>query len=369
MFMRTLLYAVCILISLPSFSQLTTTASGGNKKAIVGERIGLTDVTIHYDRPGVRGREGKIWGELVPVGFTDLGFGSAKSSPWRAGANENTTINFSTDVKIEGKDMPAGTYGVFIAYDPNESTVIFSKNSTSWGAYYYDENEDALRVKVKPVKTNESTEWLRYEFTNQTDNSATVQLVWEKLAIPFKIETDVKKNQIAIFQKELRSDKGFNWLGWNQAAQWCAQNNTNLEQGLQWADSATSPTFGGNTQFQTYATKAQLLTLLGRGDEASALIKANMQYASMQDIHYYARLLITQKKPKEAFDLFKANLAKYPKQFTTLVGMARGYSAIGDYKTALKYAQQAQPIAPDNLNKQGVETAISKLKEGKDMNL
>lgn len=366
--MRAFLITLCLFISTLSFSQLTTTASGGNKKAVVGERIGLTDVTIHYDRPGVKGREGKIWGELVPVGFTNLGFGSAKSSPWRAGANENTTITFSTDVQVENNELPAGTYGLFMAYDPNETTVIFSKNSTSWGSYYYDEKEDALRIKVKPVKADQSTEWLKYEFTNQTDSSATAQLVWEKLSIPFRIQTDVTKNQIASFRKELRSDKGFNWLGWNQAAQWCAQHKVNLEEALLWADSATSQTFGGNTQFATYATKAQILSLLGRDGEATALIRNSMQYASMQDIHFYARQLVAAKKAKEALELFKANYTKYPKQFTTLMGMARGYSAMGDYKTALKYAQQAQPLAPDNMNKQGVEAAISKLKEGKDMN-
>lgn len=366
--MRTILTALCIFISSLTFCQLTTTASGGNKKAVVGERIGLTDVTIHYDRPGVRGREGKIWGELVPVGFNNLGFGSAKASPWRAGANENTTITFSTDVKVENNDLPAGTYGLFMAYDPNETTVIFSKNSTSWGSYYYDDKEDALRIRVKPVKLDQAREWLKYEFTNQTDSTATVQLEWEKLSIPFTIQTDVTANQIASFRRELRSDKGFNWLGWNQAAQWCAMHKVNLDEALLWADSATSQTFGGNTQFVTYATKAQILSLLGRDDEAIALIKDNMQYASMQEIHQYARQMIAAKKTKEAFDLFKANYSKYPKQFTTLMGMARGYSALGDYKTALKFAQQAQPLAPDTMNKQGVEMAIGKLREGKDIN-
>ncbi|MBC7981927.1 DUF2911 domain-containing protein [Candidatus Parcubacteria bacterium] len=366
--MRTLLAVICITISATSFSQLTSTASGGNKKAFVGERIGLTDVTVHYDRPGVKGRDGKIWGDLVPVGFTNLGFGTSKSSPWRAGSNENTTITFSTDVKVENNDVPAGTYGVFMAYDPNETTIIFSKNSTSWGSYYYDDKEDALRFKVKPAQTNESIEWLKYEFVNQTDSSATIQLVWEKLSIPFKIQTDVTKTQIASFRKELRSDKGFNWLGWNQAAQWCAQHNVNLDEALLWSDSATSQTFGGNTQFQTYATKAQILSLLGRDDEAATVIRNSMQYASMLDIHFYGRQLLTANKKEQAFDIFKANLAKYPKQFTTMMGMARGYSAMGDYKNALKYAQQAQPMAPDNLNKQAVDTAIGKLREGKDMN-
>src|SRR4051812_35748554 len=95
------LLAACLLQH-SSSAQLTTVPDGGNKKAMVGERIGLSDVTIHYDRPGVKGREGKIWGTLVPLGLNDLGFGTSKAAPWRAGANENTTIEFSTDVTIEG---------------------------------------------------------------------------------------------------------------------------------------------------------------------------------------------------------------------------------------------------------------------------
>src|SRR3954467_11699958 len=132
-------------------AQLTTLPNGGNKMAMVGERVGLTDVTIHYNRPAVKGRDGKIWGELVPFGFADQGFGTSKAAPWRAGANENTTIEFSSDVTIEGQPLKAGKYGFFIAYDSTEATLIFSKNATSWGSFYYDQQEDALRIKVKPA--------------------------------------------------------------------------------------------------------------------------------------------------------------------------------------------------------------------------
>jgi len=185
-----------------SFSQiiLTTLPNGGNKKAAVSERIGITDVTISYDRPGVKGREGKIWGQLIPAGFTDQGFGSSKAAPWRAGANENTTIEFTDDVKIEGQPLAAGKYAFFVAYDPNECTLIFSKNNSSWGSFFYNEKEDALRVKVKPTPLDKSVEWLKYEFTNQTENSATVALEWEKLSIPFKIEVDYIKTQLASFR-------------------------------------------------------------------------------------------------------------------------------------------------------------------------
>src|SRR5215218_337004 len=217
--MRKYLHLFTISFTLLSYTRnasaqitLTELPSGGNKKAMVGERVGLTDVTIHYDRPGVKGREGKIWGQLIPAGFVDLGFGSSKASPWRAEANENTTIEFSNDVKIEGQPLKAGKYGFFIAYDPNESTIIFSKNSTSWGSYYYDSTEDALRVKVKPVPLQNSVEWLRYEFMNQTENAATIALLWEKQMISFLVETDYIKDQIASFNRELRSERGFYWL-------------------------------------------------------------------------------------------------------------------------------------------------------------
>ena len=359
----------CSLISTIVFSQfLTTTPSGGNKKASVSERVGLTDVTIHYDRPGVKGREGKIWGQLIPVGFTDPGFGSSKSSPWRAGANENTTIEFSNDVTIEGQPLPAGRYGFFIAYDPNECTLIFSKNSTSWGHFFYDANEDALRVKVKSVALDKSVEWLKYEFINQTADAATVALQWEKLMIPFRIQTNLIKDQLASFHRELRTDKGFTWESWNQAAQWCLTNNTNLEEASLWADSATSTIFGGDRNFGAWSTKAGILEKLGKNDEAAAVMKKALPLASMAEIHQYGRSLIAQKKNKEALDVFKMNYDKNPGQFTTLVGLARGYSANGDYTTALKYAQQALPMAPNQQNKSAIETAIQKLKEGKDIN-
>jgi hypothetical protein len=360
---------ICFAFISSLFSQiiLTTLPSGGNKKASITERVGLTDVTIHYDRPGVKGRDGKIWGQLIPVGYTDLGFGSSKAAPWRAGANENTTIEFSNDVKIEGQSLAAGRYGFFVTYDPNECTLIFSKNSTSWGSFYYDDKEDVLRVKVKPVALDKSVEWLKYEFMNQSENAATVGLQWEKLMIPFKIETDYVKDQLAIFRNELRNSKGFQWQSWNQAASWALQRNVDLEEALLWADSATSTSFGGSQSFAGYATKAGILSKLGRNDEAAAIMKTAMPFGTMIDIHQYGRSLIAQKKPKEALEIFKMNYNKNPNQVTTLIGLVRGYSANGDYKTALDYANKAMAIT-DTQNKSNLQTMIDKLKDGKDVN-
>lgn len=357
-------------LSLIAQAQITLTMlpSGGNKKAMVGERIGLTDVVITYDRPAMKGREGKIWGQLVHAGFTDQGFGTSKAAPWRAGANENTTISFSNDVTIEGQPLKAGKYGFFIAYDSASPTLIFSKNAGSWGSYYYDEREDALRVKTKAIKTAAPVEWLKYEFMNQSENAATVALFWENLMIPFRVETDYIRDQIASFQNELRTQRGFYWLSWDQAAQWSLQRGVNLEQALQWADSASGPSFGGARMFQPQATRAQILYKLGRTAEGDAIIKQALPLASMNELHQYGRQLLQQKKTKEALDVFKMNHQKNPGQFTTLMGLTRGYSATGDYKTALKYARQAQPLAPPGANQSFVADAIKKLEEGKDIN-
>ena len=350
-----------------SFSQIILTAlpNGGNKKASVTERVGITDVTIQYNRPGVKGREGKIWGQLVPAGYTDQGFGSSKAAPWRAGANENTTMEFSTDVKIEGQPLAAGKYAFFVAYDPNECTLIFSKNNTSWGSFFYNEKEDALRVKVKPTMLDKSVEWLKYEFMNETENSATVALQWEKLMIPFKIEVDYVNTQLASFRNELRNSKGFQWETWDEAAKWCVQRNANLNEALLWTDTAI--TFSGGTIFTPMSTKAEVLNKLGRNDEATALMKKALPYGNMNEIHTYARSLIALKKPKEALEVFKMNFDKNPNQVTTLIGLVRGYSANGDYKTALEYANKAKAIV-DAQNKTNLDTMIDKLKQGKDVN-
>jgi len=349
-------------------AQLTALPDGGNNRATVSESVGITNVTIKYSRPGVKGREGQIWGKLIPTGLTDQGFGTSKAAPWRAGANENTTIEFNTDVKIEGQDLPAGRYGLFVTYDPNECTVIFSRNSTSWGSFFYDPKEDALQVKVKPVALDKSVERLQYEFKDQQESSATIVLEWEKLAIPFRIETDIVKTQLESFRRELRSDKGFRWEAWVQAAQFCIQHKTDLDEALDWANTAVSGTFIGQKNFMTLSTKAQVLTLQGKTAEADAAMKEALPLGQVADIHQYARQLLMQKRTKEAFDAFKLNYDKHPGEFTTNMGMARAWSAMGDYKKALAFLQKAQPQAPDQVNKDNIAKLLKLAEQGKDIN-
>jgi hypothetical protein len=358
-----------IIASTFSFAQnLLTPPNGGNKKAAVSERIGITDVTIHYDRPGVKGREGKIWGALVPYGFSDQGFGTSKAAPWRAGANENTTITFSTDVQVEGKTLAAGTYGFFIAPTENDATIIFSKNSTSWGSFFYDEKEDALRVTVKTIKLNTSVERLSYIFYGQKENSAVVSLQWEKLEIPFSVSVDLVNTQLESMRRQLHSDIGFKWEAWVEAVNFCVANNTNLDEALQWSDYAISGVFVGQKNFSTLSAKAGVLKKINRGAEADALMKEAMPLATMAELHSYGRQLLKEKNPAEALNAFKLNAQKNPNVFTTSLGLARGYSANSDYKNALRYAKLALVEAPDKANKDAVTKYVEMLGEGKDIN-
>ncbi|HUS03188.1 MAG TPA: DUF2911 domain-containing protein [Chitinophagaceae bacterium] len=260
------LFALCIMLcfTLSVSAQLTFPPDGGNKKASVSERIGITDVTVHYDRPAVKGREGKIWNGLVHTGYKDLGFGTSKAAPWRAGANENTTITFSTDVKVEGQPLKAGTYGFFAAMGTGDATLIFSNNTSSWGSFFYDPKEDALKVIVKTVPLNESVERLKFEFMDEMDNGATIALMWEKLKIPFKVEVDYVKTQMEAFRNELRGDKGFRWENFVQASQFAVQNNTSLDEALKWSDYAINTSFPGQKNFRTLSTKAAVLNKMGK---------------------------------------------------------------------------------------------------------
>ncbi len=346
-------------------AQLTMPPHGGNKKASVSERIGITDITINYDRPGVKGREGKIWNGLVHSGFKDLGFGTSKAAPWRAGANENTTITFTTDVKIEGKEIKAGTYGLFVAMATSEATLIFSNNHSSWGSFYYDPKEDALRITVKTVPLAESVERLKFEFTDETENGATVALMWEKLKIPFKIEVDYVKTQMASFRNELRGNKGLNAESWQQAAQFANDHNVNLEEALEWSDRSLTGVFIGEKTFKNYATKAEILNRLGKTKEADEAMKSAMSLANMEELHQYGRHLLQQKKFKEALEIFKANFQKNGNTYTTYIGLARGYAGVGDYATALKNANLGLLKATNAAEKDVADKLIADLSNGK----
>lgn len=361
-----------ILFNVSIFAQVPfnkAAPNGYTRKATVSEQVGQTLVTISYHRPAVNGREGKIWGGIVHKGFADLGFGNRKPAPWRAGANENTIIELDKDVQVEGKTLSKGRYGLFIAYDPSECTIIFSSRTDAWGSFFYDDKEDVLRVKVKPRAIDNSVEHLKYEFTHQTQKSVVVALSWEKLVIPFTIEVDHLKQQFDAFVAESQNPAGFTSQGLSIAAVWCLQNNYALEKGLQWATLASGPNFPGDPlSFTALSTKAAILYQLNKAEEAAAVITTALPLGSIGQLQQLGRHFITAKNPVVALKVFQFNYTKNPDQFITLTGMARGLSANGDYSKALEYASKALPLAPNAAGKQAVQAMIDQLKSGKDIN-
>jgi tetratricopeptide (TPR) repeat protein len=369
--MKPIILVGCVLLfiqtSIGQIIPLTLEPDGGNKKASVSEQIGIVKIAIDYNRPGVKGREGKIWNTPVAhYGFADQGHGTSYAAPWRAGANENTTMAFSHPVRIEGRNLDAGKYGFFIALGEKESTLIFSKVNNSWGSFYYDSTQDALRVTVKNEDLEKSVEWLKYEFSEETSNSAMISMSWEKRRIPFKVEADVQKFQLASFRSELRTTRPY--YDFISAANYCVNNNIELEQALAWMDRAISFRVMGVKNFQTLSTKAAVLMKMNRMDEAKKVMEEAIPLGTMNEVHQYGRILVNARQKEEALKVFKLNYDKNPNLFTTNVGLGRGYSANGDYKKALEFMKAALPQAPNELNKLSVASMIKKLEDGKDVN-
>ncbi len=358
------------------FSGISLPPGGDNQKAENSQWIGPVQVTITYNSPDVTSptgedRTGNIWGGLVPYGMTNLGFGTCGDQcPWRGGANENTVFTVSHDVKIEGEPLAAGAYGLHLIPGEEEWTIIFSNNSTSWGSFFYTAEEDALRVTVKPQK-NAYTHWLTYEFIDRQLTQATASLQWEHLLVPFTITVDnVHEIYLATIRNELRTTGGFSYLGFQAAANFCLQNDINLEEGLEWAENAVSGPFVGQANFGNLQTKALLQFKLGRTEDAETTLAQTFEApdASVFLIHGLGRQLIALDLKQKAMDVFRRNAEKYPDTWPVNFGLARGYSALGQFDKALKYAKLALENAPAPPNQQNVSNSIARLEQGEDIN-
>ena len=354
---------------------LTFPPNGDNPQASVMQAIGPVRVTIDYSSPRVvRGdndRRGKIWGELVPWGLSDLGLNGCTSCPWRAGANENTTFTVTHDVRIEGQPLPAGTYGLHMIPGQDAWTIIFSKDASSWGSYWYDPKSDALRVQTKAAKSDYH-EWLTYEFTERDPAKATAVLKWEELQVPFHISVDdVNALWVADIRRDLRQWSGFSWQNWQQAADFCAQNKVNLPEALVWAQrSVSDPYVGGEENFLTLSTLSKLQELNGRPQDAAKTLDRALNHptATAIQIHVVGRQMMAAGKKDQALTIFILNAKKHPDQWPVHVGLMRGYASVGDKKKALAEAKLALAQAPDPGNRKNLEGIITKLEAGQDIN-
>ncbi|MBA4849213.1 DUF2911 domain-containing protein [Emticicia sp. BO119] len=358
----------CTISALSANAQgITQPISGGNKKASVSEIIGITKVSVNYDRPAVKGRENKIWGAVVPYGFVDYDYGTSKAAPWRAGANENTTFEFDTEVMIEGKSLPAGKYGFFVAMGKEKAVLIFSKTNTAWGSFYYEPKDDALRVDVPIVYEKESVERLKYEFSNQSDQEATITLAWEYVRIPFKVAVDLTKQRLEAYRREFNNGNFYRyWQNMHAAANFCLVNNINLEEGLSWAERSIT-TYFGEANFLTLSTYAGLLEKNQQKAKADSVLKKAFPMATMLQLNTYGQSLLRMKKDKEALEIFKLNFEKYPDDIYTCLGMTRGYYFNNNENEAIKYAEKGKTIAKDDNTKAYFEGILADIKSGKQL--
>jgi len=346
------LFAVQVLLvlaSVASAQSFVLNLPRPSQHAMLTQRIGITDVTINYHRPVVNKR--KVWGGLVPYGQV-----------WRAGANENTTVTFTDAVTIEGKALPSGTYGLHMIPGENEWTVIFSKNSTSWGSFTYDQAEDALRVAVKP-QAAEFHEALTYDFDNVTPDSAMVTLRWEKLAVPFKVSVNTHEIVAQNLHNQLRGLSQYSWEGWDDAANYLLQEKIDLDQALVYSDKSIQ----NEARYDNFMTRSQILDALNRKDEATAARNKGLTMANAVQLHSYARQLQISGKQAEAFAVFKENAKKNPDQWVVHVGMSRMYSAQGDFANAAKEMNVAITGAPDG-QRQPLQAFEKRLEAKEDIN-
>jgi tetratricopeptide (TPR) repeat protein len=303
-------------------------------KAEVIQHIGLSKIEINYSRPGVRGRE--VWGKLVP-------YNNGIPFPWRAGANENTTIYFSDDAQINGEKIDAGTYGFHIIPSADDWTLIFNKQNKSWGSFFYDSSFDALRLKVKPI-VNGYVEWLEYGFNDFTSNSTTIYMKWEKLKIEFLVkfnETEVVLNDI---RQQLLSLPGFGWEGPMEAATFCLENNTNYDEAIKWIDLSISR----NPNFQNKIIKVGLLKKTNKLKDAETLKKDAFKNSSENELNLFGYQLLNKNKIDEALEVFELNMKRHPKSWNCIDSYGESLLRANKKDEAINYYKRALEMAPEN---------------------
>ena len=322
-----------------------------SQAAEVKQRIALTDITVKYHRPLVNGR--KIWGGLVPYGKV-----------WRAGANENTTIEFSDPVSIEGQPLAKGVYGLHMIPNPDSWTVIFSKTNTGWGSYSYDQKEDALRVNVKPKPLAEAKEALEFDFEDLKPDSTAVTLKWEKLGVPFTVSIKDAEQTLQNIRAQLKGRGQFTWQALDEGAQFCLTRKINLDEALRWADASIQ----NEERFDNLSTKADILKALNRPDEAKASWSHAVEIATAPQLYSYGRRLQSQKQGTEAMEIFKEVAKRFPQGVFGYLAQARIKSAAGDFAGAANDAKQAQAAAPTDAQKQSIKALIDRLEAKQDIN-
>ncbi len=321
-------------------------APDASPPARVQQTVGLTEIAVSYHRPAVAGRA--VWGKLVPHGEV-----------WRSGANENTTVSFSTDVKVGGKPLRAGTYGLHTIPTAKEWTIIFSTATTAWGSFTYDPKEDALRVTVTPRPLAGFEERLAFRFDEPTDKKVTLTLTWEKLAVPIAIEVDTPTVVMASMRRELRGSAGFEARSWTQAAAYWLRNGGPLDEALRMVDRS----IGMAASYGALMVRADILEKQGnRAGAADARAKAQ-PLATEAELNQVGYRLIGEKKLDEAIAVFRDIVARFPQSWNAQDSLGEALAVKGDKAGALAAYGKALAMVRDPAQKKRIEQELAKLRK------
>lgn len=282
-------FATLFVFSCVSAAMAQVVVPRPSQKASVTQTIGVTDVKITYSRPGVKGR--KIWGDPLPGQAATQGEATLDNQNvrpkeavivpyghvWRTGANEATMFEITDDVLINGQKLPAGSYSLHTIPTKTEWTIVFNGTANQWGSFNYDPAKDTLRVKAKPEWKTDNQEWLEYSFDPVTENSAQVNIRWEKINVPFTVSiADVNATTLAKLRAAVGAAKPDDWRTPMQAGNWVVNQNsitTDDAEGMAWLDQSIKI----KETFQNLSVKANALYKTGKKDEALAVAEQAIQ--------------------------------------------------------------------------------------------
>lgn len=313
--------------------------------AVTSQTVGLTEMTVKYSRPAVRGR--KVWGGMVPYGQV-----------WRAGANTNTTVSFSTPVTVDGKPLAEGIYGLHAIPTEKEWTVIFSKQHQAWGSFTYDAKEDALRVTVTPQPATDVAERLAYTFDDVAASSAVLSLRWEKVRVPLKIAVDLPKTVTANLADQLRGIANFDPPSWNQGANWLVNNGGDLATARKWVDTSIDR----RKTAAALLTKATILDKTNDAAGAAALRAEADGIATEAERNFLGYQYLQAGDLDKAIAAFRKNTEKFPDSWNTYDSLAEGLATKGDKKGATLNYEKAKAMTKDDVQKARIDAELAKLK-------
>jgi len=339
------LFIVCLIFSSQVNAQFEHAVKlpAASPKAKVYQQIGVTDMAISYHRPLVKGRD--IFGKLIPFGKI-----------WRAGADDNTIIKFSTDVTIDGKVVKAGAYGFHAIPNKNNWTIILNTETKAWGSYFYDKSKDVIRFNATS-KSSQHQEAMMFSFENIKADGATVELSWATTSVSFDVHIDSKHLVNENIKSQFNTLPWWGWTGLYNAAQYNLNNNVYLDDATKWIDRSIR----NNRNFNNLSLKAKILEKQGNRADADKLNTEALGIGSVRDLQRAAAGKFRAKDTNGGLEILKHNIKNAPKNYQSYTAMAWGHEQAKDKKSALKMYKKALKLAPSD-RKERINKAIDKLK-------